>query len=84
MYPRGVANDLPLVLNKANIAMFVDDSTIYMSALTTNTLDTVLNDELHSVVDWVKRNKLVLNISKTNSMVLGSNHIISKKSRVKP
>lgn len=71
-------NDLPLVLNKAIIAMYADDSTIYTSALTTNKLDTVLNAELQSVVEWVKRNKLVMNVSKTSSMVLGSNHTISK------
>lgn len=71
-------NDLPLAVKRANIAMYADDSTIYTSALTTNELDTVLNAELRLVAEWVERNELVLNISKTNSMVFGSNHTISK------
>lgn len=70
-------NDRPLVLNKASIAMYADDSTIYTSTRTTNELDTVLNSELHTVDEWVKRNKLVLNVSKTNCILFGSSHIIS-------
>lgn len=69
-------NDLPLVINDANIAMYADDSTIYTSALTANDLNTALEVELRSVVEWVKRNKLVLNVAKTNCIVFGSNHTI--------
>ena len=43
-------NDLPLVLNKANICMYADDSTIYTSALSANDLNTALK-ELQSVVE---------------------------------
>lgn len=34
--------------------------------------------KLRSMMDWVNRNKLVLNVSKANSMILGSNHNISR------
>lgn len=62
-------NDLLLVINDANIAMYADDSTIYTSALTANDLNSALEVELRSVVEWVKRNKLVLNVAKTNCIV---------------
>lgn len=71
-------NDLPLVLKVANIGMYADDSTIYASALTTGELNSVLKEELKAVVDWVNNNKLVLNVAKTNCMVIGSHHNISR------
>ncbi len=71
-------NDLPLVLRNANIGMYADDSTIYTSALTNGELNLVLREELKAVVDWINCNKLVLNVSKTNCMVIGSYHSISK------
>ena len=69
-------NDLPSVLDKANTVMYADDSTIYASALTNNELEIIINKELNGVAEWVKANKLVLNISKTNCMIVGSNHNI--------
>ncbi len=49
-----------------------------MSVPTTNELDSVLNEELLSVVKWVHRNKLVLNVFRTKSMIIESNYTISK------
>ena len=69
-------NDMPLVLNESYISMYADDSTIYTSASTANELNTVLNSELQSVVEWIKNNKLVLNISKTNSHALSKNPVL--------
>ena len=38
-----------------------------------------LNKELQSVSEWVARNKLALNISKTKSVVFGSKHSLNPK-----
>lgn len=54
--------------------MYADDSTIYASATTANEVTETLNKELQSVLEWVASNKLVLNISKTKSIVFGTNH----------
>jgi hypothetical protein len=72
-------NDLPLALNKAYVSMYADDSTIYASATTTNDVTETLNKELQSVLKWVASNKLVLNISKTKSIVFGTNHSLSSR-----
>ena len=61
--------DMPLVLSKASVSMYADDSTLYTSEMTAT-----LNKELHLVSEWVARNKLVLNISDTKSIVFGTNH----------
>ena len=54
--------------------MYADDSTFYYAAKTVSELDNVLSAELNKVFDWIKRNNLVLNISKTKSIILGSRH----------
>ena len=54
--------------------MYADDSTVYTSVTTTNKVTETLNKELQSVLEWVASNKLVLNISKTKSIVFGTNH----------
>ena len=69
-------NDLPLVLERASISMYADDSTIYVAALSPLELSRTLNPELQSVVEWIQKNKLVLNVSKTTSMVMGSHHTL--------
>lgn len=68
-------NDLPLVLNKASIAMYADDSTIYSSAFTSRELEETLNEELVHIRRWVNINKLVLNIGKTKCSVLCSKRV---------
>jgi hypothetical protein len=54
--------------------MYADDSTIYASATTDNEVTETLNTEFQPVLEWVASNKLVLNTSKTKSIVFGTNH----------
>ena len=52
--------------------------TLYMSTSTVTEM-TTLNKELQLVSEWVARNKLVLNSSKTKSIVFGTNHSLNPK-----
>ena len=56
--------------------MYVDDSTLYMSATTATEMTATLK-ELQLVSEWVARNKLVLNISKNKSIVFGTNNSLN-------
>ena len=67
-------NDMPQTLSKARVSMYADGSTLYTSATTAT-----LNKELQLVSEWVARNKLALNISKTKSNVLGTKHSLNPK-----
>ena len=60
--------------------MYTDDSTIHTSATTANEVTETLNNELQSVLESVASNKLVLNISKTKSIVFGTNHSLRELS----
>ena len=57
--------------------MCANDSTLYTSATTTTEMTATLNKELQLVSEWVARNKLALNISK--SIVFGTNHSLNPK-----
>lgn len=63
-------NNLPFILDEANIVMYADDSTIYTLAQTNDELE-IINTEPRGVTTWVKENKLVLITSKTNYMIVG-------------
>lgn len=72
-------NDLPLVLDKADISMFADDTTIYLAGKTIAEVRTELERELNNIVNWVENNKLVLNVGKTTSIIIGSKHSLRAK-----
>ena len=57
--------------------MYVDDSTLYTSAITANEITATLNKELQLVSEWVASNKF--NISKTKSIVFGTNRSLNQK-----
>ena len=59
--------------------MYANDSTKYALATTANEVPETLNKVLQSVLEWVASNKLVLNISKTKSIVFGTNHSLSSR-----
>ena len=59
--------------------LYADDSTIYVSAPTANEVTETLNNELQPVLEWVARNKLALRISKSKSIVFGTNHSLSSR-----
>ena len=59
-------NDLPNCLARACPRMYADDTNI------TADLKTMLNDELSNLNLWLRANKLSLNITKTEYMIIGS------------
>jgi hypothetical protein len=70
---------MPLAINQARVSMFADDSTLYTSVTTATEMTATLNKELQLVSEWVARNKLVLNISKTKSILFGTNNSLTPK-----
>jgi predicted flavoprotein YhiN len=60
--------------------MYADDSTMFCASSTCKELTDVLCKELQIVSDWVKENKLVLNITKNKFMVIGTRRRIVRDS----
>lgn len=62
-------NDIVRSTNILNFLLFADDTNIFIKGRDINELQNILNQELEHVANWIKSNKLTLNISKTNYMI---------------
>ena len=68
-------NDLPQCLENCSIPLFyVDDTVMYSMNHCTSEIDRVVKDDLNRVVQWMEStcSRLILNQSKTKSMLFGS------------
>ena len=61
--------------------LFADDTTILYSHKDINSKLELINKELDEVTNWFKANKLSVNASKTNFMIMGTPHMTSTKTR---
>ena len=62
-------NDLPNVSDILKCILFADDTSIFFSHDNVDSLQEIFNQELQSVTKWLKVNKLLINVSKTNFMI---------------
>ena len=65
-------NDFRNSSNLLSFLLFADDSNIFFSHRNPQYLLDTINAELHSVTDWIKSNKLSLNLEKTNFMLFSN------------
>ena len=72
-------NDITNTSSILDFILFADDTTIlYSNKDIKNNINTV-NEELNEVSNWFKANKLSVNATKTNYMILGTSHMTSAK-----
>ena len=62
-------NDINNASNLSNLALFADDTNVFLSHKDLNYLSDMLNLELDKLSIWFKANKLSLNLKKTKFMV---------------
>ena len=65
-------NDINLCTNDLNFILFADDTNIFLHGRDLNVLQDTMNRELTHVTNWLKSNKLSLNINKTHFMLTHS------------
>ena len=65
-------NDLPNCSDKLSFKIFADDTNVFASASNLKTLEALMNSELEKVKEWCDVNKLSINMSKTNFMIIKS------------
>lgn len=63
-------NDLPSHLVTAFINLFADDTLVYMHGNNIDEITNRMNNELERINQWLRINKLKLNVSKTKVMVV--------------
>ena len=66
-------NDMYRSSNKMRFVHFADDTTVFASDSDINNVHATVNRELVGVDNWLKSNRLCLNVSKTSSYMIISN-----------
>ena len=64
-------NDLPKVLRNTTVTLFADDTALYCSSQSARELQTMLNQDLDRLAQWLYEHKLTLNVSKSKFMLIG-------------
>ena len=73
-------NDLPLAVKEADITMYADDTSLSKGFKTTNELKEQLVPAFRKVYEWLKCNKLSLNVLKAEFMMMGTSRKLSNLS----
>ena len=80
-------NDFPLSSNFFKFIMYADDTTLYShfdnAETANNDIEFKINNELSNINDWLKINKLALNIKKYKYIISTKAHTAPKKLELK-
>ncbi len=71
-------NDLPSYMNHCHLHLYADDTALSISAESNVELRVRLAECLATAYNWMCRNKLCLNLSKSKVMVFGSSYTVSE------
>ena len=71
-------NDLPDIFKLCQVHLYADDTVIYFSHKNPNVLESALNTEMEVLDKWMAENKLLINYTKTVSMLIGTRNILAK------
>jgi exonuclease III len=66
-------NDMVKSIKKGNIKMFADDTNIFYSGNSVMDMKSVIEKDLETLYEWLKVNKLSVNVKKSNFMLIQSN-----------
>ena len=69
-------NDLPYSTHNLQYVLFADDTSVFCKGSDPQSLFNYVNDQLNNISNWMKVNKLILNIDKTNYILFGTKTII--------
>ena len=64
------------------LLLYADDSALLVSGKHIKTIENVLGDNLLSLSNWLINNKLSLHLGKTESILFGTKHMLSKHSKL--
>ena len=71
-------NDLPNHVSNVKVSMYADDTALYYNSNDINDIVDKMNKDLENIRKWLARNKLSLNVKKTEFMIVGSSHKLSR------
>ena len=72
------ANDLINIVKNCNIAMYADDTVLYISGKNFDVSVKKMQEDIDSLVQWCNGNGILANTDKTKVMIFGSNNSLAK------
>ena len=72
------ANDLADIVKNCKIAMYADDTVIYISSRNFEVSVRKMQEDINSLSQWCNENGITANVEKTKVMVFGSNNSLAK------
>ena len=72
-------DDMVQQVEHCDIHLYADDTILYYSDNDVNCIDDFLNADLKRIHDWMCLNKLSLNVDKTESILIGTRSMLSKR-----
>ena len=70
-------NDLPDIFKLSQVHLYADDTVIYFSHKNPNVVESALNTEMEVLDKWMCKNKLLINYTKTVSMLIGTRNLLA-------
>ena len=67
-------NDLPSILSDCSVQLYADDTVIYTSQPTLPQIQSTIQSNFNYLETWLSANRLIINKTKTNTMLFGTNH----------
>ena len=77
-------NDLPECLKSTRPRLFADDTNLTASGPSITDIENAVNSDLENLKNWLIANKLSLNVTKTEFMLIGSPQMIRSTSNSQP
>ena len=71
-------NDLGNVVNKSKLSLYADDTCIYYSSKNATEIKSALENDLQAISEWLACNKLKLNLSKCEFLLVGTRKRLKK------
>jgi len=71
-------NDYPKCLNYSHATIYADDTSQDVSDKSVDIIEYKLKEDLICAMEWMKNNKLTMNLKKTQCMLIGTRQRLSK------
>ena len=71
-------NDVSNVVKHCHLSLYADDTCLYFSSSDPNVMSVSVNEDLQNISSWLSDNKLILNITKSEYMLIGSQRRLVK------
>ena len=75
-------NDITMSISHCRVILYADDTAIFCKSSDIGFIRNALAQDMETVAEWLRLNKLTLNVSKTKTMVFGTPHMLKENPKL--